>query len=114
MGRVQAAGCKPTRRSVGTWHNHPAFGMTFTNADPSVLARNCYLSRTDIADFRRRSDALVTVVSCGPHTFAYWKRSDVEPAADDVAVLPPPEGQLVWSEIAGDHQDSPLTQARKR
>jgi hypothetical protein len=114
LGRVQAAGCRSTRRSVGTWHNHPAFGMSFTNPSSSVLARNCYLSRTDIADFRRRTDALVTVVSCGPRTFAYWKRGDVAGAADDVAVLPPPEGQLVQSEIGGDLQDGALTQARKR
>lgn len=114
MGRVQAAGCRPSRRAIGTWHNHPAIGTSFVISNPNALARNCYLSRTDITDFRRRTDALVTVVSCGPHTFAYWKRSDVASAAEDVAMLPPPQGQLIRSEIGGDPQESPLTQARKR
>jgi hypothetical protein len=114
MGRVQAAGCRPSRRAVGTWHNHPALGTGFATSNPNALARNCYLSRTDIADFRRRTDALVTVVSCGSRIFAYWKRSDVASAAEDVAMLPPPQAQLVRSEIGGHPQDSPLTQARKR
>lgn len=113
-GRVQAAGCQPSRRAVGTWHNHPALATGFATSSSSTMARNCYLSRTDIVDFRRRSDALVTVVSCGAHTFAYWKRSDVESAADDVAMLPPPQAQLVRSEIGRELQESPLTQARKR
>jgi hypothetical protein len=54
------------------------------------------------------------VVSCGSRIFAYWKRSDVASAAEDVAMLPPPQAQLVRSEIGGHPQDSPLTQARKR
>ncbi len=114
MGRVQAAGCKPSRKAVGTWHNHPAPGTSFATSNPEALARNCYLSRTDITDFRRRADALVTVVSCGPHTFAYWRRSDVALAAEDVAMLPPPQEQLVRSEIGRNLQENPLTQARKR
>ncbi|MGD2154843.1 MAG: hypothetical protein PVG79_16360 [Gemmatimonadales bacterium] len=113
-GRVQAAACKPSRRAVGTWHNHPALGTSFAAAHPDALARNCYLSRTDIGDFRRRTDALVSVVSCGPRTFAYWRRSDVESAADDLAVLLPPPEQLVHSEIGIDRRDNPLTQARER
>jgi hypothetical protein len=113
-GRVQAAGCKPSRRAVGTWHNHPALATSFATSNPNTLARNCYLSRTDIADFLRRSDALITVVSCGPHTFAYWRRSDVASAADDVAMLPAPQEQLVRSEIGKDLRESPLTQARER
>jgi hypothetical protein len=113
-GRVQAAACKPSRRAVGTWHNHPPFGTSLAISNANALARNCYLSRTDITDFRRRTDALVTVVSCAPRTFAYWRRSDVASAADDVAMLLPPPQQLVRSEIGGDHQDNPLTQARKR
>jgi hypothetical protein len=113
-GRVQAAGCKPSRRVVGTWHNHPALGTSFATSNPNVLTRNCYLSRTDITDFRRRGDALVTVVSCGPHTFAYWRRSDVAAAAEDVAMLPPPQAQLVRSEIGRALRESPLTQARER
>jgi hypothetical protein len=113
-GRVQAAGCNPSRRAVGTWHNHPALATSFAASNPNTLARNCYLSRTDIADFRRRSDALVTVVSCGPHTFAYWRRSDVASAADDVAMLPAPQEQLVQSEIGRDLRENPLTQARER
>jgi hypothetical protein len=99
---------------VGTWHNHPPLGTSFATSNPESHARNCYLSRTDIADFRRRSDALVTVVSCGPHTFAYWRRGDVASAAEDVAMLPPPQKQLVRSEIGRDLQESPLTQARER
>ncbi|NIN70954.1 MAG: hypothetical protein GTO46_03245 [Gemmatimonadetes bacterium] len=114
MGRVQAAGCMPSRRAVGTWHNHPPLGASFATSNAEVRARNCYLSRTDIVDFRRRSDALVTVVSCGPHTFAYWRRGDVESAAEDAAMLPPPQEQLVRSEIGRDLQESPLTQARER
>ncbi|UCC82089.1 MAG: hypothetical protein JSW46_13950 [Gemmatimonadota bacterium] len=114
MGRVQAAGCRPSRKAVGTWHNHPPLGTSFATSNPEAGARNCYLSRTDIADFRRRSDALVTVVSCGPHTFAYWRRGDVASAAEDVAMLPPPQEQLVRSEIGRDLQESPLTQARER
>ncbi|UCC73020.1 MAG: hypothetical protein JSV86_00185 [Gemmatimonadota bacterium] len=113
-GRVQAAGCRAGRRSVGTWHNHPYPGSSLVNSDPSLLARNCYLSRTDVVDFERRDDALVTVVSCAPQTFAYWKRSDVESMAGDLAVLLPPEGQLVHSEIGGNRLDRTLTQARKR
>ena len=113
-GRVQAAGCRSSARSVGTWHNHPAPASSFASSNPEVLARNCYLSRTDIIDFRRREDALVTVVSCAPRTFAFWRRSDVESAASDVAVLPPPPDQLVRSEIGSDPAASALTQARRR
>ncbi|NIR44840.1 MAG: hypothetical protein GWN99_11075 [Gemmatimonadetes bacterium] len=112
-GRVQAAACKSGRRSVGTWHNHPAPGHRLTSASVQVLARNCYLSRTDISDFQRRSDAFVTVVSCAPNMFAYWKRSDVDSLSDDVALLPPPEGQLVYSEML-DGGPADLTQARGR
>lgn len=113
-GRVQAAGCDVRRGSVGTWHNHPAPASGITRASSHLLARNCYLSRTDVADFRRRTDALVSVVSCGPRTFAYWKRGDLKAAPEDAAVLPPPEGQLLRYEIAEDDRASALTQARER
>jgi hypothetical protein len=113
-GRVQASGCKSNRRSVGTWHNHPAPGPTFAKAKAEVLARNCYLSRTDIADFRRRAEALVTVVSCAPHTFAFWSRADVEEAESEVALLPPPEGQLMHYTMQDELRAGPLTQARRR
>lgn len=113
-GRVQAAGCRPTRKTVGTWHNHPAPGLAFAGSSPESLARNCYLSRTDIADFLRRTAALVSVVSCGPQTYAYWRRRDVEEAPGEVALLPPPPGQLVQAEARPDRGASDLTQARSR
>lgn len=112
-GRVQAAACKSGRNNVGTWHNHPAPTHQLAGASETALARNCYLSRTDIADFQRRSDASVTVVSCAPNVLAYWKRSDVESLSDDVALLPPPEGQLVYSDLP-DGGAAGLTQARER
>jgi hypothetical protein len=114
-GRVQAAACKRTSRSVGTWHNHPSPGLNFAKTSAESLARNCYLSRTDINDFRRRTDAVVTVVSCGPRTWAYWKRIDVaQERIDEVALLPPPESQLVHSSALDDLGAGTLTQARER
>lgn len=112
-GRVQAASCRSHRRAIGTWHNHPALQLTLASLNPQTLSRNCYLSRTDIDDFQRRKDALVSVVSCGPHTYAYWRRGDVRSVADEVALLPPPPGQLVQSEIWRDRGVTDLTQARK-
>lgn len=112
-GRVQAAACASGVRTVGTWHNHPAPSYGLAAANPELLSRNCYLSRTDIADFQRRRDAAVTVVSCAPHVFAYWKRSDVEAANTEIALLPPPEGQLVHSETL-DSGPTGVTQARER
>jgi hypothetical protein len=111
-GRVQAASCRTGSRSVGTWHNHPAPHLRMASASADVLARNCYLSGTDITDFQRRSEAQVTVVSCAPRTYAYWRRDDVERLAGEVALLPPPVGQLVQSEVQDDQGTSGLTQAR--
>ncbi len=113
-GRVQAASCKQGPRSVGTWHNHPSPYMRMANSSPDVLARNCYLSRTDIIDFRRRKEARVSVVSCAPQIYAYWRRSDVEAAVGEVALLPPPLDQLIHSEILDGREDGGLTQARGR
>jgi hypothetical protein len=113
-GRVQAASCKPSPRSVGTWHNHPSPRFSLASAGPEARARNCYLSRTDIHDFQRRADAQVTVVACAPRTYAFWKRSDIEEAASEVALLLPPFEQLVRSEVPADREDSGLTQARGR
>ena len=113
-GRVQAASCKLGPRSVGTWHNHPSPYMRVVNSSADVLARNCYLSRTDITDFRRRTEAQVTVVSCAPQIYAYWRRGDVNSVVGEVALLPPPVGQLVHSEIQDDRGDGGLTQARGR
>ena len=113
-GRVQAASCKLGPRSVGTWHNHPSPYMRVVNSSPDVLARNCYLSRTDITDFRRRTEAQVTVVSCAPQIYAYWRRGDVDSAVGEVALLPPPVGQLVHSEIQDGREDGGLKQARGR
>lgn len=112
-GRVQAASCRTDSKTVGTWHNHPPVGLSLTATGPKTLARNCYLSRTDINDFLRRLDALVTVVSCAPHTYAYWTREDVEPGAE-IALLPAPEGQLVQGQAARDSGATALTQARRR
>jgi hypothetical protein len=111
-GRVQAASCRLVPRSIGTWHNHPAPRLRLAASSPDVLARNCYLSRTDITDFRRRTEAQVTVVSCAPRIFAYWQRDDVDSAVGEVALLPPPVGQLVRWEAQGDQGTSDLTQAR--
>ncbi len=111
-GRVQASSCNGNSKVVGTWHNHPAPRLGLVAAKPEVQSRNCYLSRTDIGDFRRRKNAQVTVVSCAPHTYAYWQRRDVEAAEADVALLPPPSGQLVRSEAADARRSSDLTQAR--
>jgi hypothetical protein len=113
-GRVQAASCRPGPRSIGTWHNHPAPNLRMASTNPDYLARNCYLSRTDISDFRRRTDALVTVVSCAPHTYAFWRRGDVEQLTEEVVLLPPPDGQLVQSEIAIGARLHDLTKARSR
>ncbi len=113
-GRVQAASCRLGPRSVGTWHNHPSPYMRVVKSRPDVLARNCYLSRTDITDFRRRSEALVTVVSCAPEVYAYWRRGDVDSVVGEVALLPPPVGQLVHAEIPDNREDGGLTQARGR
>ena len=88
--------------------------MRVASSSPDVLARNCYLSRTDISDFRRRTEAQVSVVSCAPQIYAYWRRGDVDPVEGDVALLPPPVGQLVHSEIADGRADGGLTQARGR
>jgi hypothetical protein len=113
-GRVQAASCESSSAVLGTWHNHPAPGSLPGNSDTRELERNCYLSRTDIDDFRRRADALVAVVSCGPRTYAYWGRGDVELAEDDAIALPAVPGQLVRSERRADDPERRLTQARER
>ncbi len=112
-GRVQAAACAADQNTVGTWHNHPAPGYTISTASSTLLSRNCYLSRTDIADFQRRNDAVVSVVSCAPDVYAYWKRDDVDAVTTEIALLPPPDGQLVHSETA-DGGAASLTQARGR
>ena len=112
-GRVQASACELRGNSVGTWHNHPAPPYKLSAAGSERLARNCYLSRTDLADFLRRDDAIVTVVSCAPDVYAYWKRDDVMTATSDAAMLLPPEGQLVHAELM-DGAAAGLTQARER
>lgn len=111
-GRVQAAACESGSKTVGTWHNHPAPPYVAT-VSSDMLSRNCYLSRTDIADFQRRSDAKVSVVSCAPDVYAYWKRGDVDSVSSETALLPPPEGQLVRAELR-DGGAAALTQARER
>ncbi len=113
-GRVRAASCRPSPRSLGTWHNHPAPRFRLARANPALLARNCYLSRTDIHDFVRRRGALVTVVACAPRTYAYWRRRDVDGGRQDVALLPAPPGQLVRAEAAGGRETAGFTQARRR
>ncbi len=113
-GRVQAAGCKKGTGTVGTWHNHPTPGHKLAALSPESLARNCYLSRTDIRDFVRRTDAMVSVVSCGPRTYAYWWREDVEETDVDLALLPAPEGQLTRGEGTVERGSANLTQARSR
>lgn len=113
-GRVQAAACEPGGRAIGTWHNHPPPRVGLAAVDAAALTRNCYLSRTDIADFQRRGSAAVTVVSCAPYTYAYWKRGDVGEVGEDVALLPAPDGQLVQGEAVEDGGASDLTQARRR
>lgn len=113
-GRVQASACKPDARSVGTWHNHPAPGVDLISSREVRVTENCYLSRTDIADFRRRSDAQVSMVSCGPRTYAYWTRADVATVSEDAALLPPPAGQLVRAQPGTEESVTDLTQARRR
>lgn len=113
-GRVQAASCDPSPAVLGTWHNHPAPGSIPGNSDARELERNCYLSLTDIDDFRRRTDALIAVVSCGPRTYAYWGRRDVDLLEDDAVALPAVRGQLVRSEREPDDPERRLTQARER
>lgn len=111
-GRVQATGCASSPNLMGTWHNHPPTGLGMAATNEARLRKNCYLSRTDISDFRRRSDAIVSVVSCGPRTFAYWWRRDVEELTKPVALLPPPRGQLVQTFDPGQPPGGGLTQAR--
>lgn len=113
-GRVQAASCELGSAVLGTWHNHPAPGSALGSSDTRELERNCYLSRTDIDDFRRRTGALIAVVSCGPRTYAYWGRGDVELVEDDAVTLPAVPGQLVRSERGPDDPERRLTQARER
>lgn len=111
-GRVQATGCGSNLHIVGTWHNHPGSVSSLTSRSADALRRNCYLSRTDIADFLRRTDALVSVVACGPRTYAYWWRHDVDNLQDELTLLPPASGQLVYDRERGDEETGGLTQAR--
>ncbi|UCF20920.1 MAG: hypothetical protein JSU87_05825 [Gemmatimonadota bacterium] len=113
-GRVQAAGCKRTGKVVGTWHNHPANSRLLISPDAAESSRNCYLSRTDIADFLRRKDALISVVSCAPSVLAYWRRQDVESLTTEVAMLTAPDRQIVRYDSWSDLDTSGLTQARRR
>jgi hypothetical protein len=112
-GRVQASACDMGRNAIGTWHNHPTPRSGISTVNSQRLVRNCYLSRTDMTDFRRRKDAVVTIVSCAPDVYAYWKRGDVMTAGVDAAMLPPPEGQLVHAELR-DGAAAGLIQARER
>ncbi len=114
QGRVQASGCKRSSKVVGTWHNHPAPSRLLVASDAEQLARNCYLSRTDIADFLRRKDALVSVVSCAPNVLAYWRRQDVDALTTEVAMLTAPDGQVVRYDAWNDTETNGLTQARRR
>ena len=82
--------CVYRGRFVGSWHNHPPDPW-----EPDGHWRHCYLSASDIRDFLRQRWAVVTVVACGPRSYAYWWRSDVEPYADTAALLWPPPRQLV-------------------
>lgn len=113
-GRVQASACEPHPRIVGTWHNHPPTTIDRIRTAADRATENCYLSRTDIADFRRRSDAQVSLVSCGPRTYAYWTRGDIGVASQDIALLPPPAGQLVLAQPVEQTRVTDLTQARRR
>ncbi len=75
---------------VGSWHNHPPDPW-----EPRGHRHHCYLSPPDIGDFVRQTWAHVTVVACGPRTYAYWWREDVVPVADEALILWPIDGQLV-------------------
>lgn len=111
-GRVQATGCGANRRVVGTWHNHPGSSPGFLADSDATVRGNCYLSRTDIGDFLRRTDARVSVVACGPRTYAYWWRRDVEDLPSDLTLLAPPAHQLAQGRVREDTEAGNLTQAR--
>lgn len=82
--------CAKRGRFVGSWHNHLPDPW-----EPGGHRHHCYLSPLDIEDFMRQAWALVTVVACGPRSYAYWWREDVAPRADSALILWPLEGQLV-------------------
>lgn len=82
--------CARRGEFVGSWHNHPPDPW-----EPRGHRHHCYLSPPDIEDFMRQVWAQVTVVACGPRSFAYWWRHDVAPVADSALILWPLESQLV-------------------
>lgn len=87
---ASSGSCPRDERVIGLWHNHPA--------DPWERGghkHNCYLSPADIRDFVRQEWAVVTVVACGPRTYAYWWRSDVVPVADRARIVWPVKEQIV-------------------
>lgn len=113
-GRVQAASCDGGPRSIGTWHNHPPASYRLMSAGSHSLARNCYLSQTDINDFRRREEALVAVVSCDVRTYAYWRRDDLPEHDEDDMLLAPINRQFVRASFYGEGGVPRVTQARER
>ncbi len=79
--------CSQYADIIGTLHSHPA---TYPQ-DRGREWGNCYLSRPDIVSWLDYSTYPYTMVMCGPRTWAWWHRSQVD--RDRVLALPPP-GQL--------------------
>lgn len=70
-------GCDQYEEIVGTLHNHPGtFPKDFGREDS-----NCYLSHLDITSWLEYSEYPYTAVMCGPKTWAWWHRTQVDPEA---------------------------------
>lgn len=80
-------GCAQYGGIVGTVHNHPVRNP----ADRGREWKNCYLSRTDIVSWLEHSNYEYTAVMCGPRTWAWWHRSQVN---EEKVISFPPPGQL--------------------
>lgn len=92
--------CSQYRGIVGTLHNHPRAYPKDRGGD----WKNCYLSRVDIVSWLEHSSYSYTLVMCGPRTWAWWHRSQVDP--DSELALPLP-GQLYGRSESNDHPEQP-------
>ena len=80
-------GCEQYDGVIGTLHNHPP---TYPE-DSGRESNNCYLSRMDIMSWLKHSTYEYTTVMCGPRTWAWWHRSQVN---EEKVLAFPREGQL--------------------
>ena len=87
-------GCDQYPGVVGTLHNHPPSYPE----DQGRESSNCYLSNLDITTWLEYSAYPYTAVMCGPRTWAWWHRSQVDL---DKLVVFPMERQLLGGKAAG-------------